>query len=395
MKMEKIILVRYEEIFLKGLNRPAFEGRLIKNIKQILTGLGPVNVSKAQNRIYVAPESESFDIDEAIHRLTKVFGIASVSPALKIETDKQLIFDKATYIAKDILKRIQYKTFKIVTRRADKTFPMTSMDVSRELGAIVLREIPQLKVDVINPDFVLYVEIREFTYIYSEIIPGVKGLPVGTNGRATLLLSGGIDSPVAGWMIAKRGVSIEAVHFYSYPYTSERAKDKVISLCKTLSLYTLGIKLHIVPFTEIQCEINEKCPNEYLTIIMRRYMMRIAEKIAVKSGSLGLVTGEAIGQVASQTMESLAVTDSVVRMPVYRPLIGMDKSEVVSVSKRIETYDTSILPYEDCCTVFVAKHPATKPTIEKAESYESVLDMEKLIKNALDGTETIYIAPSV
>jgi thiamine biosynthesis protein ThiI len=395
MKMEKIILVRYEEIFLKGLNRPAFEGRLIKNIKQILTGLGPVNVSKAQNRIYVAPESESFDIDEAIHRLTKVFGIASVSPALKIETDKQLIFDKATYIAKDILKRIQYKTFKIVTRRADKTFPMTSMDVSRELGAIVLREIPQLKVDVINPDFVLYVEIREFTYIYSEIIPGVKGLPVGTNGRATLLLSGGIDSPVAGWMIAKRGVLINAVHFYSYPYTSERAKDKVISLCKTLSLYTLGIKLHIVPFTEIQCEINEKCPNEYLTIIMRRYMMRIAEKIAVKSGSLGLVTGEAIGQVASQTMESLAVTDSVVRMPVYRPLIGMDKSEVVSVSKRIETYDTSILPYEDCCTVFVAKHPATKPTIEKAESYESVLDMEKLIKNALDGTETIYIAPSV
>ena len=395
MKMEKIILVRYEEIFLKGLNRPAFEGRLIKNIKQILTGLGPVNVSKAQNRIYVAPESESFDIDEAIHRLTKVFGIASVSPALKIETDKQLIFDKATYIAKDILKRIQYKTFKIVTRRADKTFPMTSMDVSRELGAIVLREIPQLKVDVINPDFVLYVEIREFTYIYSEIIPGVKGLPVGTNGRATLLLSGGIDSPVAGWMIANRGVLINAVHFYSYPYTSERAKDKVISLCKTLSLYTLGIKLHIVPFTEIQCEINEKCPNEYLTIIMRRYMMRIAEKIAVKSGSLGLVTGEAIGQVASQTMESLAVTDSVVRMPVYRPLIGMDKSEVVSVSKRIETYDTSILPYEDCCTVFVAKHPATKPTIEKAESYESVLDMEKLIKNALDGTETIYIAPSV
>jgi len=395
MKMEKIILVRYEEIFLKGLNRPAFEGRLIKNIKQILTGLGPVNVSKAQNRIYVASESESFDIDEAIHRLTKVFGIASVSPALKIETDKQLIFDKATYIAKDILKRIQYKTFKVVTRRADKTFPMTSMDVSRELGAIVLREIPQLKVDVINPDFVLYVEIREFTYIYSEIIPGVKGLPVGTNGRATLLLSGGIDSPVAGWMIAKRGVLINAVHFYSYPYTSERAKDKVISLCKTLSLYTLGIKLHIVPFTEIQCEINEKCPNEYLTIIMRRYMMRIAEKIAVKSGSLGLVTGEAIGQVASQTMESLAVTDSVVRMPVYRPLIGMDKSEVVSVSKRIETYDTSILPYEDCCTVFVAKHPATKPTIEKAESYESVLDMEKLIKNALDGTETIYIAPSV
>jgi len=392
--MEKIILVRYEEIFLKGLNRPAFEGRLIKNIKQILNGLGPADVSKAQSRIYVVPGSEDYDIDEALRRLTKVFGIASVSPAIRIETDKKLIFDIAVNVARDILKRKQHKTFKVETKRADKSFPMTSMDVSAELGALVLSEIPQLKVDVNNPDFVLYIEIREFTYIYSEIIPGVKGLPVGTNGRATLLISGGIDSPVAGWMIAKRGVSINAVHFYSYPYTSERAKDKVISLCKILSPYTLGIKLHIVPFTEIQCDINEKCPSEYLTIIMRRFMMRIAEKIAVKSGSLGLVTGEAIGQVASQTMESLAVTDSVVRMPVYRPLIGMDKSEVVSISKRIETYDTSILPYEDCCTVFVAKHPATKPTIEKAERYESVLDMEKLIQNALDGTETIYIDPS-
>ncbi|NLG88863.1 MAG: tRNA 4-thiouridine(8) synthase ThiI [Clostridiaceae bacterium] len=393
--MDKLILVRYEEIFLKGLNRPVFEGQLIKNIKQVLNGLGQVKVSKAQNRIYVAPESESYDIDEAVLRLTKVFGIASVSPALKIETDKQSIFDNAVQIAKDIVKRKQYKTFKVETRRADKTFPMASMDVSRELGALVLREIPQLKVDVNNPDFVLYVEIREFTYIYSEIIPAVKGLPVGTNGRATLLLSGGIDSPVAGWMIAKRGVVIEAVHFYSYPYTSERAKDKVISLCKTLSRYTLGLKLHIVPFTEIQCEINEKCPNEYLTIIMRRYMMRIAEKIAERNGSLGLVTGESIGQVASQTMESLAVTDSVVRMPVYRPLIGMDKSEVVNIAQKIETYDISILPYEDCCTVFVAKHPVTKPTIEKAERYESVLDMEKLIQNALDGTDTIYIGPSV
>jgi thiamine biosynthesis protein ThiI len=393
--MENVILVRYEEIFLKGLNRPSFERRLIKNIKQLLYGLGPVSISKAQSRIYVEPESENYEIDEAMHRLTKVFGIASVSPALKIETDKQLIFDNAINTAKEVLKRKQYKTFKVETRRADKTFPMNSMDVSRELGALVLSELPQLKVDVINPDFVLYVEIRESTYIYSEIIPGIKGLPIGTNGRATLLLSGGIDSPVAGWMIAKRGVLIEAVHFYSYPYTSERAKDKVISLAKILSFYTLGIKLHIVPFTEIQCEINEKCPQEYLTIIMRRFMMRIAEKIAINNGSLGLVTGEAIGQVASQTMESLAVTDSVVRMPVYRPLIGMDKSEVVSVSKKIETYDTSILPYEDCCTVFVAKHPATKPTIEKAEKYESVLDMERLIKNALDGTETIYIDPPV
>ena len=265
------------------------------------------------------------------------------------------------------------------------------MEVSREAGAVILRTVPGLKVDVNNPDFVIHIEIRDHTYIYSEIIPGVKGLPVGSNGKATLLISGGIDSPVAGWMVAKRGVKIEGVHFFSYPYTSEKAKEKVIRLCKTLAEYNLGMRLHIVPFTEIQLEINQKCPQEYLTIIMRRFMMKIAERIALNNGSLGLVTGEAIGQVASQTLESLLVTNSAVTLPVYRPCIGMDKSEVVEIAKRIGTFETSILPYEDCCTVFVAKHPATKPKLKKTVEYESVLNSEELIQRALDGTEVIDI----
>jgi thiamine biosynthesis protein ThiI len=246
-------------------------------------------------------------------------------------------------------------------------------------------------VNVTEPDFILHVEIREYTYIYSEIVPGVKGLPVGCNGQATLLLSGGIDSPVAGWMVAKRGVRLEAVHFYSYPYTSERAKDKVIRLANILSRYTLGLRLHIVPFTEIQLAINQQCPKEYLTIIMRRFMMKITERIAQQNGSLGLVTGEAIGQVASQTLESLLVTNSAVTMPVYRPCIGMDKNEVVELARKIDTYETSILPYEDCCTVFVAKHPVTKPQLEKTIAYESVLDIEGLIDKALKETEVINI----
>jgi thiamine biosynthesis protein ThiI len=389
--MKKVILVRYEEIFLKGLNRHVFENRLIKNMEHVLDGLGHVTITRSQSRIYVEPEDDDYPVHKATKRLTKVFGIASVSPVYKIETDKKLMYQTAVEMVRDVLKRTYYKTFKVETRRADKTFPMKSMEVSRELGGLLLKEIPELKVDVHEPDFIVHIEIREFTYVYTEIIPGIKGLPVGTNGKATLLLSGGIDSPVAGWMTAKRGVELEAVHFYSYPYTSERSKDKVIRLAKILSEYTLGMKLHIVPFTEIQLEINQKCPHEYLVILMRRFMMRIAERIALKNGSLGLVTGEAIGQVSSQTMESMLVTNSVVSIPVYRPCIGLDKSEVVEYAKKIETYETSILPYEDCCTVFVAKHPATKPRLEKAVAYESVLDIDALINKALDETEVINI----
>lgn len=389
--MNNVILVRYEEIFLKGLNRSFFEDRLIKNMKRVLYGLGPVKITKAQSRIYVEPENEGYPVEDAIKRLSKVFGIASVSPVWKVETVKETIYEKSIEMTELILQRFPHKTFKVETKRADKKFPLNSMEVSRELGGILLNKIPRLKVDVLNPDFILHVEIREFTYIYSEIIQGAKGLPVGTNGRATLLLSGGIDSPVAGWMIAKRGVRIEAVHFYSYPYTSESAKDKVIRLAEILSEYTLGMRLHIVPFTDIQLEINQKCPHEYLTIIMRRFMMRIAECIAIKNGSLGLITGESIGQVASQTMESLFVTNSAVTMPVYRPCIGMDKNEVIEISRRIETYETSILPYEDCCTVFVARHPVTKPQLDRAEGYESVLNADELIQKAIEATEVIEI----
>ena len=389
--MDSVILVRYEEIFLKGLNRPVFESKLMKNMKRVLYGLGPVSVFKAQSRIYVEPENEGYPVDEAIKRLTRVFGIASVSPVLKLETNKEAIYRAAVEMVRSLISRCPYKTFKVETRRGDKRFPMNSMEVSRELGGVILDQVSGLRVDVNAPDFIVYVEIREFTYLYSEIIPGVKGLPVGCNGKATLLISGGIDSPVAGWMVAKRGVRIEAVHFYSYPYTSERAKDKVIRLAQILSQYTLGIRLHIVPFTEIQMEINQKCPQDYLTIIMRRFMIRIAERIAESNGSLGLVTGEAVGQVASQTLESLLVTNSAVKMPVYRPCIGMDKSEVIDIARRIDTFETSVLPYEDCCTVFVARHPATKPQLEKTQAYEDVLDGEALIQKALDATEVLSI----
>jgi len=389
--MKTIILVRYEEIFLKGLNKPAFESKLIKNMKHVLNGLGPISVTRSQSRIYVEPESDDYPVDDAISRLTKVFGIASVSPVHKIESNLEAIYEKAVELTKKITAGSGYRTFKVETNRANKKFPVKSMEVSRELGAVLLQEVPGLKVDVNNPDFVIHVEIREYTYIYSEIIPGVKGLPVGSNGKATLLISGGIDSPVAGWMVAKRGVKIEGVHFFSYPYTSEKAKEKVIRLCKTLSEFNLGMKLHIIPFTEIQLAINQNCPQEYLTIIMRRFMMKIAERIAQENGSLGLVTGEAIGQVASQTLESLLVTNSSVSLPVYRPCIGMDKSEVVEIAKKIGTFETSILPYEDCCTVFVAKHPVTKPKLQKAIEYESVLNAEELIQKALDGAEIIEI----
>ncbi len=389
--MNKVILVRYEEIFLKGLNKPVFETKLMKNMKRVLYGLGPVTVFKAQSRIYVEPEKEDYPVDEAIKRLTKVFGIASVSPVMKLETKQELIYSQAVEMVQDLVEKRRFKTFKVETKRADKKYPMNSLEVSKDLGGVILNQVPGLKVDVNTPEFILYVEIREYTYLYSEIIPCAKGLPVGSNGKATLLISGGIDSPVAGWMVAKRGVRIEAVHFYSYPYTSERAKDKVIRLAQELSQYTLGIRLHIVPFTEIQMEINQKCPQDHLTIIMRRFMMKIAERIATQNGSLGLITGEAIGQVASQTLESLLVTNSAVTMPVYRPCIGMDKSEVIEIAKRIDTFETSILPYEDCCTVFVAKHPATKPQLEKTLGYEQVLDGEALIQKALDGTEVLEI----
>ena len=389
--MKKVILVRYGEILLKGLNRPLFEKKLIDNIKRAIYKLGKVDVLRSQARIYIEPQEENYDFDEAINHLTKVFGIVSVSPVWKIESNFDVIKEKSAVMVKDLLDRKDYTTFKVETKRGDKRFPMDSPEISRELGAHILETFPKLSVDVKNPDFILYVEVREFTYIYSEIIPAVCGMPLGTNGKAMLLLSGGIDSPVAGWMVAKRGVEIEAVHFYSYPYTSERAKEKVIDLAKILSKYCSKIKLHIVPFTDIQLEIYEKCPQDQLTIIMRRAMMIIAERIAEKVGALALVTGESVGQVASQTIQSLYVTNSVVKMPVFRPLIGMDKNEVIDIARKIGTFETSILPYEDCCTVFVSKHPKTKPVLEKILLSEQKANLEELINKAIENTEVLII----
>ena len=393
--MKKVILVRYGEIILKGLNRPVFEDKLINNIKKSLYGFGKINVIRSQARIYVEPASDDFNFEGAMEKIVKVFGIVSISPVWKIESD----FDEIKSYSLEMVKQLIGKrgseerpyTFKVEAKRGDKRFPMESPEICMELGGYLLENIPDLKVDVHRPSFVLYVEVRENAYIYSEKIPSNGGLPLGSNGKALLLLSGGIDSPVAGWMMAKRGVEIEAVHFYSYPYTSERAKDKVIQLTKILARYCYRINLHIVPFTEIQLEINEKCPQDQITIIMRRCMMTISERIAEKTGSQALVTGESMGQVASQTIQSLAVTNAIVKMPVFRPLIGMDKNEVIEIARKIDTFETSILPYEDCCTVFVAKHPKTKPKLEEIIKYEEGLNLEELISKAVENTELLAV----
>jgi thiamine biosynthesis protein ThiI len=376
--MTRVILLRCGELMLKGLNRSYFESKLVSNIRKTLKGLGKADVIKSQGRIYVEPLEDDFDFEAAQKRLTKVSGIVSISPVLKIESDFESIKEHSLKMVRDLVERMQYTSFKVETKRGLKSFKMDSPQISRELGAYILENIPALKVDVHNPSFILYVEVRESTYIYSEVFPAVGGLPVGTNGKAMLLLSGGIDRPVAGWMMCKRGLMIDAVHFFSYPYTSERAKDKVIDLAKILAAYCYEINLHIVPFTEIQLRINEKCPEEESTILMRRAMMKISERIAESSGAQALITGESLGQVASQTIQSLYVTNAAVAMPVFRPLIGMDKNEVVDIARKIDTFETSILPYEDCCTVFVPKHPKTRP---KLENY---------IKNNIDGV-TIYL----
>ncbi len=389
--MKKIILVRYGEILLKGLNRPVFEDKLIKNIKRALYGLGKITVKKSQSRIYIEPEYPDYDFDDAIERLKKVFGIVSLSIASKVETNFDVIKESVLEIVKNVKEKNNFKTFKVETKRGNKSFPMMSQEISCEIGASILENNDNIFVDVKDPDFVVYVEVREYTYIYTKKIDANGGMPTGTNGRAMLLLSGGIDSPVAGYSIAKRGVEIQAIHFYSYPYTSQRAKDKVIELAKIVSNYCYGIKLHIVPFTDIQLEINEKCPQSEMTIIMRRVMMKIAERVARKENAKALITGESIGQVASQTMDGLYVTDEAVNMPVFRPLIGLDKNDVIEVARKIKTFETSILPYEDCCTVFVAKHPDTKPKLEKIKKLEENLNIEELIDKAIEDIEIIEV----
>ena len=386
-------LIKYAEIGVKGKNRYVFEDALVTQIKYALKRCeGEFKVRKTQGRIYVDALTE-FDFDETVANLKTVFGISGICPVVYVEDEgfEKLGEDVVAYIIDVYPDR--NKTFKVAARRARKNYPLDSTEINMEMGGIILDAFPEMSVDVHNPDIMLNIEIREKIYIYSEIIPGPGGMPVGTNGKAMLLLSGGIDSPVAGYMIAKRGVKIDAVYFHAPPYTSERAKQKVVDLARLVSRYTGPIYLHVVNFTDIQLYIYEKCPHEELTIIMRRYMMKIAEQIAQETECLGLITGESIGQVASQTMHSLAVTNEVCTMPVFRPLIGMDKQEIVDISEKIDTYETSILPYEDCCTIFVAKHPVTKPNLNVIKRHEENLaeNIDALVHTALETKEVIIV----
>lgn len=388
--MEKVLLVRYAEIHLKGLNRPFFERLLVDRIKQALEPIR-ANVEREQGRVFVygVPEDE---IETCVDRLCRVFGIHSVSVAVCVEKDWNAIRDAAIAETKPFAENADGLTFKCFARRADKRFPMTSEQLCRELGHELLEAYPNLTVDVHHPKLPVTVEIRQTNaFVYTSEILGAGGMPVGSNGKAMLLISGGIDSPVAGYMIAKRGVMLDAVHFYSYPYTSERARDKVIELTKLVSRYAGRINLYLVPFTDIQMTIYDKCPSTETTVLMRRLMMKIAERIAKDTGSLALITGESIGQVASQTIESLCVTDDAVSMPVFRPLIGFDKEEIIDKAQKIGTFGTSILPYEDCCTVFVPKHPVTKPKVDKLKESEALVDFEPMIEKAISETECMVI----
>lgn len=386
-------LIKYGEIGIKGKNRYMFEDALVRQIRYALRDVdGQFLVHKCHGRVYVDCEGD-YDYEDTVESLTKVFGIVGICPVVRVKVAEIAHLKKDVVAYMEEMYPDRNLTFKVEARRANKRYPMNSMEINCELGEAVLDAFPEMKVDVHDPDVKLNVEIREEVYIYSEIIPGPGGMPAGTNGSAMLLLSGGIDSPVAGYMIAKRGVELEAVYFHAPPYTSERAKEKVVDLAKLVSVYAGPIKLHVVNFTDIQLYIYEQCPHEELTIIMRRYMMRIAEHFAKKDGCLGLITGESIGQVASQTMQSLAATNAVCTLPVYRPLIGFDKRDIVDISQQINTYETSIQPYEDCCTIFVAKHPVTKPSIERMEKSELNLTekIDELMKTAIETAEVIRV----
>ena len=381
--MEQLLLVRYGEIYLKGLNRPYFLKALVSRVREAVGDSGD-KVWLKDARIYVGGIQ---DMDECVRRVTRVFGVHSVCPAVRLDkADFGAVCEQAVRMMEGLT-----GSFKVEARRSDKLYPMDSPQINAEIGGYVLERCPSLTVDVHHPDHILSVEIRDQAYLYSRVIPGAGGMPVGTGGKAALLLSGGIDSPVAGYMIAKRGVELCAVHFWSYPYTSERAKEKVIDLARILSESCCGIRVHVVPFTEIQMQIHEKCPEDYTTLIMRRFMMRIAERIARKEGAEALITGESIGQVASQTMTALNMTNQVVEMPVFRPLIGFDKIDIIRYAEKIGTYETSCLPYEDCCTVFTPRHPATHPKLEKILQGEAALDGEALIEAALAETEIITL----
>ncbi|MFI3325068.1 MAG: tRNA uracil 4-sulfurtransferase ThiI [Clostridia bacterium] len=388
--MKEIILVKLGEIVLKGLNRKSFESLLIKNLKRSLQSCGKFDIHCAQSTIYIAPQDDDVDMETAFNRVGKVFGIVAYNKAATVEKDLDKIKEMAIEYLGDELRNA--KTFKVESKRADKKFPYKTPEISMEVGGYILSKFPHLKVDVKNPEIKVWVEVREKSaFIHSDAIRGAGGMPVGSSGKAAILISGGIDSPVAAWMIARRGVELTAIHFASPPYTSPRALDKVERLLKEVSQYSGRIKMHTVNFTKVQEQIRDNCPEELATLLMRRFMMKVSCAIAKKDGCHALITGESLGQVASQTMQSLAVTDNVCTMPVFRPLIGNDKSEIVEISRKINTFDISIEPFEDCCTVFTPKHPRTKPSLWHLEKAEELLDVDGLINECLETTEIITI----
>ncbi|MBO4894026.1 MAG: tRNA 4-thiouridine(8) synthase ThiI [Clostridia bacterium] len=388
--MDEIILIKNGELALKGLNRHTFEDMLIKNMRQRLTGLGHFDFSNEQSTIVVKPRGDVTDMDEAFSRLCRVFGIAGLSRAASVEKDMNTILKAAEeYLGEKLLAA---RTFKVNAKRSDKSFPLGSPEICSETGGYLLSKFHHLKVDVHNPDIIVNVEIRDTAaYIHGNQVKGAGGMPVGSSGRAALLISGGIDSPVAGYMMAKRGLQLTGIHFASPPYTSKKAEQKVCRLLEKVAMYSGRIVLFIVPFTEIQEQIKDNCPEELFTLVMRRMMMRIAQIIAADQNCGALITGESVGQVASQTMPAIACTEAVCDIPVFRPLIGMDKDEVVAISRKIDTFDISILPYEDCCTVFTPKHPRTRPTIPLLEKAEQALDIEPLIEKAVKGVRMVII----
>ena len=381
----KVIIIRYSEIHLKGNNREFFESALVNNIKTVLKDY-KYDFSRSNAR-YVVSNFDEMYLDEIIDAVKNVFGVHSLSVAEEVDSNYESISKVALEFAP------QNGTFKVNTNRADKRFPMTSMKVSAEVGGYVLEHKPNLTVDLFNPEHVVNIDIRENgkTFVFSQTIKGVNGMPVGTGGKGIVMLSGGIDSPVAAYMMAKRGMTLRAVHFHSFPYTSMQAKQKVLDLAKIVKKYTLRMTVDVVSFTEIQTAIHEKCPEEYMITIMRRFMMRIAERIAKNHGAGAVITGESLGQVASQTLESITSTNSVATLPVFRPLIGFDKDEIIEISQKIGAFETSILPYEDCCTIFLPKRPVTKPRLAHVEKVESALDVDTLVENALNSIETVVI----
>jgi len=389
--MNDMILLKQGEIVLKGLNKRSFEQKLLSNIRKRLKRFGDFEVYSVQSTVYVEPKDDSADLDGAFESLAKVFGVVALSRAAACEKDKDAIVETAKrYLAEQMQSA---KSFKVETKRSDKAFPMTSIQVSQYVGGELSEAFPDVAVDVHDPELLVHVEIRDYAaYVHARPTPGAGGMPIGSNGRAVTLLSGGIDSPVSTYMIARRGVKLIPVHFFSFPYTSELAKQKVLDLATLLTDYCGEMKVEIVPFTHIQEEIRAKCPEEYFTLVMRRFMMRIASVIAERNGCKAIVTGENLGQVASQTMEAMACTQAVTDLPVLQPLIGMDKEEIVTMARKIGTFDTSILPYEDCCTVFTPRHPKTKPNVSELEEVEQALNVEGLVNEAVAGIERVRVS---